>query len=923
MSTKFFLSKASRVKAELPISEPYSGVLNNVSALIAVFSACALMSVSSPAASQESAKRSDIASQVAIERNLSDGSIAATPVYHGDYFTRPNGQVIKMYRKQGVYILPDTSMGFSAKAKRSSENTFDRLKSTFKGEVTRLNKHKLPGMQVVKVERGSKRQHGRDLVANRQAKALSADAIERSLIGSMPDLQPVFTTQSGRGDLMLLPKITLELNETNQPQDVIADLQDRFDLQLIRKLKLSGNVYSLRSNKALHDPAQQFSLVRQLMSSAEVNWAEPQFHMQAQRSAFTPNDTLFSQQWSLKNTGYRGSRCDADCDVDNAWMLNSGSGDATGDGVVIAIVDDGVQLDHPDLVANIIGGGRDFVDDTATACGDDGIAGVDADPSPSPVVGCVLAGDAVDADNHGTAVAGIAAAVGSNGQGIAGVAFNASILPVRAISEYEVASLGTPALCDRLAEAVEYAAQNADVLNLSWSVPVDNCQALTGAIERTTNGDVTVGIGSKRADGSPVIVASGNNASGWVKVTVPVTQGEHAYEWRYLRSEFPDDPNGLFDDTVWLDDIRWSDGSTESFETTANFSSGDFSSQWVLNSCNAQCTFGGTDEPTWGINTNPVVNYARTGSNAASLFNPIGSECGNSYLHTLRDGPAGNVSFWVWVSANTQDGFDKFEFLIDGEEVLSYGDLAAFGFVDNPVGYPANLSNAAGSTEQGVIAVGASTSGSLSGNSGISDDAQYRAPYSQFGPTLDVVAPGGDQHLGITTTDRTVLSGADTLGFNTSASSGELTDRAYTQNFMGTSAAAPVVSGIAAAIIATDPSLSAQEVKDLIKNNADPIDTGRVTYTGGRNDQYGHGRANMFKAVSVAGGASSPVAEPTTASECVAQAFDYTRANDRILPRFAPQPLAGFCPARGPLPEQEALCFPIVTSNGGAAVVCL
>ncbi len=856
-----------------------------------------------------------------VDRNFSDGSIASVAEYHGDYFFKPNGEVVKIYRKKDVFILSDKTAPFQPNTPDASSD-FERLKTTFNGQLTQIKKHNLPGMKVVKIKHKSPSLAEKPTV-NADSSGVSIGAIHRSLKGAM-NAQPVFTTKSGRGDLMLLANITLELNDSVDAQEALANLQKRFNLKLIRKLNVSGQVYSMQSHSLIGDPAKQFALTRSISGATGVKWAEPQFFMRAERNAFTPNDPLFAQQWNLKNAGYRGSRCDADCDADNAWMINNGTGGATGEDTVIAIIDDGVQLDHPDLETNILAGGQDFVDDNGTFCGDDGIAGVDADPSPSPVVSCTISGDAIDADNHGTAVAGIAAAVGSNMQGIAGVAFNAKILPVRAISDYDVASPTSTALCDRLAEAMEFAAQNADVINASWNLPIE-CAALTAAIERTTNGTVTMGGGSKRANGAPVIVASGNNASGWVKVTVPVEAGEHAYEWRLLRSDFPDDPNGLHDDTVWIDDITWSDGSLEDFETTSNFSSGDFTTDWVLNSCNAFCDFGGPDEPVWGINTNPDINYARSGSNSASLFNSINSECGNSYLHTLRDGPAGEVSFWVWVSANTQDGFDRFEFLVDGEEVLSYGDLAAFGFVDNTVGYPASLSNNSGSTEQGVIAVGASTSGSLSGNSSVSDADQYRAPYSQFGPQLDVVAPGGDQHLGITTTDRIAASGADNLGFNISSSPFELTDRAYTQNFIGTSAAAPTVSGIAAAIIATNSALSAQEVKDLIKDTADPIDANRVVYVAGRNDQYGHGRANMFKAVSVAGGASNPVTEPAAA--CAADPFDYRVADDRILPRFAPQTLAGFCPALGPLPVQQgdesALCFPVPTRNAGTAVICI
>ena len=129
---------------------------------------------------------------------------------------------------------------------------------------------------------------------------------------------------------------------------------------------------------------------------------------------------------------------------------------------------------------------------------------------------------------------------------------------------------------------------------------------MTEAIELTTKGGVTTGTGSKRAGGSPVVAASGNNASGWVKVTVAVPAGEHAFEWRYLRASEP--PAGLVshDDTVWIDDIVWPGGVTESFETASSLSDLGFNTDWVLNSCNANCEFNFGGEPVWGINTNPL-----------------------------------------------------------------------------------------------------------------------------------------------------------------------------------------------------------------------------------------------------------------------------------------------------------------------------
>jgi len=516
-------------------------------------------------------------------------------------------------------------------------------------------------------------------------------------------------------------------------------------------------------------------------------------------------------------------------------------------------------------------------------------------------------------DNHGTAVAGIAAAQGNNNIGIAGVAYGAQILPIRAISDFDETPLTADdeAFCNIIAEAIEYAAQHADVINNSWSLPIV-CSVLDTSLARVTSGTVTVGLGSKRDGmngsgvGSPVVFASGNSASGWVKVTVPVTAGEHAYEWRLLRSALPDDfdtqEGGQDDDTVWLDDIVWPDNTNENFESGI----ADFTTQWELNRCDLECTENLGSEPVWDIETRP--QFVREGTQSARIQAFIGannSDCGNSYLHQIKDGPAGEISFWVWVSTDTQIGSDRFEFLIDGEEVLSYGDIPAFSFtfVDNAVAYPASSGNASASPT-GVIAVGASKSGDLSGVSSASLMAEERASYSQYGPTLDLVAPSSDQHLGITTTDRT---GADGYASND-----------YTSDFGGTSASAPVVSGVAAAMLAVNPALSAASVKSMLRDSADEI--GLVDYdANGRNDFHGHGRVNMYGALMLAQG-NSPLAN--VAGVCNAEVFDYQVGNDLLLSRYQPQ-ATEFCPALGPAVPDESFCFPILTSNGRTAVVCL
>ena len=89
---------------------------------------------------------------------------------------------------------------------------------------------------------------------------------------------------------------------------------------------------------------------------------------------------------------------------------------AQGEGAVIAVVDTGVDLDHPDLADHLLPG-TDLID---------------ADDRPD------------DPNGHGTHVAGLAAAVGGNGIGITGAAPEARILPVRALRTDGSGSSGPP-----------------------------------------------------------------------------------------------------------------------------------------------------------------------------------------------------------------------------------------------------------------------------------------------------------------------------------------------------------------------------------------------------------------------------------------------------------------------------------------------
>jgi subtilisin family serine protease len=141
--------------------------------------------------------------------------------------------------------------------------------------------------------------------------------------------------------------------------------------------------------------------------------------------AVTPDDPGRSSQWGLNAIH-----------VYNAWDMTLGTGQ------IVAILDTGSDLDHPDLAAHLQSG-YDFVDD-------------DAVPAPDP---------AFTNQWHGTHVNGIANAVTNNGTGIAGVAWDARTLPVRIVD-------GEGASSFNIADGIVYATDHgARVINLSLGGP--------------------------------------------------------------------------------------------------------------------------------------------------------------------------------------------------------------------------------------------------------------------------------------------------------------------------------------------------------------------------------------------------------------------------------------------------------------------
>ncbi len=277
----------------------------------------------------------------------------------------------------------------------------------------------------------------------------------------------------------------------------------------VRRMSLGADVIA-SSQKLDRDGAA--TLMRQIAANPNVEYVEIDAILQP---TLTPNDSLYSVQW-----GYQDA--DAGIRANQAWDV------ATGSGIIVAIIDTGITT-HSDLNANVLSYGYDFVTGGGGIDPRDGNA---RDSNPADQGDWFAAGEcgqttARNSSFHGTHVAGTVAAITNNAQGVAGTAFNAKILPVRALAKCG----GTTS---DIADAITWssggtvagvptltAAQSADVINMSLggggTCSATSQAAINGAVSRGTT--VVVAAGNSNADVANFNPASCDNVIAVASVT--------------------------------------------------------------------------------------------------------------------------------------------------------------------------------------------------------------------------------------------------------------------------------------------------------------------------------------------------------------------------------------------------------------------
>lgn len=220
------------------------------------------------------------------------------------------------------------------------------------------------------------------------------------------------------------------------------------------------------------EPGDGLAAAEMLRAEPGVLYAQPM--LEGKRSKYLiPNDPFFGQQWHLRNTGQNGAIPGVDIDVTNVWNSYRGSG------VMIGIVDDGLQYTHPDLAAN------------CNTNIDYDYWSNDNNPAPN-----------LATDRHGTCVAGVAAARGNNGIGVAGVAYEATLVGIRLLGgSFTDAQEGS---------SLSHSNQVIQIKNNSWGLPGDG-SSLGGAGPLAAQALQTGATSGRGGKGTIFVWAAGNS----------------------------------------------------------------------------------------------------------------------------------------------------------------------------------------------------------------------------------------------------------------------------------------------------------------------------------------------------------------------------------------------------------------------------
>jgi serine protease len=291
----------------------------------------------------------------------------------------------------------------------------------------------------------------------------------RALLGADPT--PLFNMTPAAGNIDR--EMRLVFGAGQQARSVFASLNLRPAAQ--------GKSVGAAMPSSLQHKLDTLRIIKALRKRADIRSAEPNW---IRHASATPNDDYFDLQWHYDLIH-----------LPEAWDNSTGSGD-----VVVAVIDTGILVDHPDISERLTSDGYDFISDAAIEGNELPQERGGIDPNPDDPGDQAPGGSTF----HGTHVAGTIAAHTNNALGVAGVGWDAArIMPLRAIG------VGGGTSYD-IIQAVRYAA---GMPNDSGTVPDRPADIINISLGGSEYSDVEEAIFQEVIAGGVIVVAAAGNAA--------------------------------------------------------------------------------------------------------------------------------------------------------------------------------------------------------------------------------------------------------------------------------------------------------------------------------------------------------------------------------------------------------------------------
>ena len=368
----------------------------------------------------------------------------------GPYWYYANGKKVTLpFSKEEIAVRFRKDVGISKKAEILAD-------ATSKDKVVETTEYMEPDLTLVRLRPGLDEGSFREILTDLRKK--------RDVITAYP----IFPFREAR---LTLTDVFVAQFKPGTTDEAIEAFNKEHSVEILQQMGLPSTF--LLGVRAGDD---SLGIANAYHESELTTYATPDF-VRFLRPQYEPDDVYYPHQWGMENDGINPpdgvGAVDSDIDASKAWDISTGSPET-----IIAIIDEGVQLDHEDLVDKIVAEYSAIPDDE------------DSNPNN-------------DDDAHGTNCAGIAAAATNNSLGVAGICPDCSLMSVQiAYSYFDGVYWITKDswIADAIIWAVDH---GADVLSNSWG---------GGSPSTLINEAITYAITNGRDGlGSLVLFAAGNS----------------------------------------------------------------------------------------------------------------------------------------------------------------------------------------------------------------------------------------------------------------------------------------------------------------------------------------------------------------------------------------------------------------------------